>query len=232
MEEMKTGFIYKICCLDPTVDKIYVGSCNSMKDRKWRHKHSCKTETNPSYNYPVYQYIRENGGWNNFDFVILEEIEYRKKHELHSRERYFIEILKASLNQVIPTRTDKEHYEANKEKINEQKKKWVKDNAEKNKQYHDQYYQDNKDKLSEQKKKYYEDNKDYFVKQKKEYYQNNKDKFKQHLSMCECGKEIHGHKSRHIKSKKHIDWLVKQGENNQEIDQNNEINQQNIDENQ
>lgn len=35
----------------------------------------------------------------------------------------------------------------------------------------------------------------------------NKKKFKSCLSICECGKQIHGHRSRHYKSKKHINWV-------------------------
>ncbi len=41
-------------------------------------------------------------------------------------ERIYIEKLNASLNKVIPTRTDKEYYEENREKITEYKKEWSK----------------------------------------------------------------------------------------------------------
>lgn len=207
MGEQKIGFIYKICCNDLDIKEIYVGSCGSLRDRKWKHKFCCTTETDPKYNYPIYQYIRENGGWNNFDLIILERYEYTEKYELRARERYYVELLKASLNSVIPNRNKKEYYQDNKEKILERNKKWAIDNAEKNKQYHDQYYQDNKEQLDVHKREYNEENKDYFNQKKREYYQNNKDKWVQEEIMCECGKRIRGHKSRHDKSKRHCDWL-------------------------
>ena len=208
---MPEGFLYKICCLDVTKDQIYVGSCNSLKDRKYRHKYSCSHEADVKHNYPVYQYIRENGGYDNFDFIVLEKIEYDEKYELHARERYWIETLKASLNAIIPTRTRKEHYEDNKVELIKKNRQWVLKNPEKNKEYHNKYYRDNKEEINVRKKEYNQENKEYFAQKKKEYYLNNKDKFKKQLSICECGKEIHGHNTRHIKSKRHIEWSILQG---------------------
>jgi hypothetical protein len=60
--------------------------------------------------------------------VLIEEIKCKNKMELHRRERHFIETLKAELNSVIPTRTDKEYYQMMKEerpeKLKEASKKY------------------------------------------------------------------------------------------------------------
>ena len=75
-------------------------------------------------------YIRENGGWDNWDMVEVERYEATDKGNLHSRERYWIETLKSNLNGVIPTRTLKEYYEANKEASNKQCKEHYEANKE------------------------------------------------------------------------------------------------------
>ena len=71
----------------------------------------------------VYQFIRANGGWDNWDMVELERYNATDKRDLHTRERYWIETLGAALNKIIPTRTkqeyNKEYREENKEKMKE-----------------------------------------------------------------------------------------------------------------
>jgi hypothetical protein len=57
----------------------------------------------------VYQVIRECGGWFNWDVVVVEEYKAQNKNELHSRERYWIETLKPTLNKCVPTRTSQEY---------------------------------------------------------------------------------------------------------------------------
>src|SRR5690606_10057980 len=79
-------------------------------------------EGNPKYDYPLYKTIRENGGLENWEMVLIENYECHDKHELHSRERHFIEELKPTLNSRIPTRTREEHYEEHKEEIKASKR--------------------------------------------------------------------------------------------------------------
>jgi len=89
------------------------------------------------------------------------------------------EIIRANpcVNKNIPGRTIKEYKEDNKEKIIE---------------YNKQYNENNKDKL-------------------KEYRENNKEKINEYKKQpfnCECGSCLTiSHKSRHLKSQKHIDYI-------------------------
>jgi hypothetical protein len=101
--------IYKLCCKDVNIKEEYVGSTTRFERRKAEHKTGCNNEKNPSYNYYVYQFIRENGGIENWDMVQIEEVNVNNKRELGTRERYWIETLKAELNCNIPTRTLKEY---------------------------------------------------------------------------------------------------------------------------
>jgi hypothetical protein len=111
------GLIYKLCCSDPEVTDIYIGSTTNFIQRKKGHKKSCNNENNPSYNCYVYQIIREHGGFENWDMIQIEEYKSNNKKELESRERYWIETLKSSLNKAIPTRNMKEYREDNRTEI-------------------------------------------------------------------------------------------------------------------
>ena len=90
----KTGFVYKLCCNDIEIKECYVGSTNNERVRKSDHKKRCINPNQKTHNCYVYQYIRENGGFQNWDMVRLEEFKYDDKRELHTRERYWLETLK------------------------------------------------------------------------------------------------------------------------------------------
>jgi hypothetical protein len=87
--------IYKICC-DDCPDYIYVGSTKSLIKRKYDHKHSSKVR-----NQKLYTTIRENGGWDNWRMIVLEEcdetIDTKRKAEI-KEEEYRVK-LNANLNE-------------------------------------------------------------------------------------------------------------------------------------
>ena len=130
MSNYQNGTIYKIVCKDPEITECYVGSTTSHSKRKSRHKSSCNNEKSKDYNYPVYRYIRDNGGWDNWEFVLLEDYPCRNKKQLNIRERFWFEKLGARLNSIYPQRSMKEWKEENKEKIKERKIKYYEDNKE------------------------------------------------------------------------------------------------------
>jgi hypothetical protein len=59
MVNYSKGLIYKLCCNDPTVKDVYVGSTTNFSRRKAQHKFSCINENKKGYNFPVYKFIRE-----------------------------------------------------------------------------------------------------------------------------------------------------------------------------
>jgi len=128
------GIIYKLCCNDLTVKEIYVGSTTNFKERKTKHKHSCTNLKRKAYNLKVYQYIRSNGGWDNWDMILVENYNATDKHHLGARERYWLEELKATLNGQVPSRSDKEYRQENRNKLNEIAKKYYEDNKTKQKE--------------------------------------------------------------------------------------------------
>ena len=163
------GLIYKICCKDPNITDIYIGSTTNMKNRKYQHKTVCNNPNANNYNLKVYEFIRNNGGWDNWDMILVEYVNCNSKQELEKEERIVIELLKSTLNMNLPTRTIKEYRKDNKKKISEQQKK-----------NHKIYYDSHKEELLEYKKEYYEKNKEkmqQYVKEKRMfYYSQNKEK--------------------------------------------------------
>ncbi len=100
-----TGYIYKLCILDGTLEDCYVGSTMNKYNRKCAHKLNCNDKNSPAYNYNVYQFIRNNGGFENWDLVVLEELKTPTKFELTTKERQWIEKIKPSLNCNKPPKT-------------------------------------------------------------------------------------------------------------------------------
>jgi len=186
------SLIYKIVCNDTNIKNVYIGSTTSFRHRKKQHKHSCYNETNNNYNMPVYKFIRENGGWDNFDMILVDYVPCETKLELHKIERTYIEKYDLVLNIDIPTRSDKEYYEDNKEKIIQNQKEYYKDNKEKIRQYKKEYYKKNKEEINKKRREYTE-------KHKEEIRENNKETIK-----CDiCNSFITKHNlKRHQKSKK------------------------------
>ena len=139
------SIIYKIACRNAAVTDIYIGSTCSFRARKCQHKNACTNENRPSYNLKIYQFIRENGGWQNFDMIQIEQYAAADKRSLHSRERFWIEQLQPSLNSEIPTRTAQEWRQDNREAIAAQKKQYREDNKVSISAKGKQYYQAKKD---------------------------------------------------------------------------------------
>jgi hypothetical protein len=222
MVKYNESIIYKLCCKDLEIKDEYVGSTTNFTRRKNQHKTSC----NNSNNYNVYKCIRENGGFYNWDMIEVEKYSAVDKHDLHKRERYWIEQLKPTLNKQLPTQTPKEYYEKNTDKIAQNKKEYREQNWDKiaqNKkeyqeqnadtiaQYQKEYYNKNTDKIRHKINEYCQKNADTIAHTKKEYYNKNYEKIKQHNNekiTCECGLIVNKSSlTRHKKSKKHTEQL-------------------------
>jgi predicted GIY-YIG superfamily endonuclease len=102
--------IYKICCNDANITDIYIGHTTNFNNRKKDHKKDCNNDKMKNYNF-----IRENGGWNNWNMIIIENYQCNNIKEATIREGFWIKELKATLNVRIAGRTDKEWYLDNKE---------------------------------------------------------------------------------------------------------------------
>jgi hypothetical protein len=160
MPDYTKSKIYKIVCNVTAL--IYIGSTTqTLSQRLQNHKKTYRRYLNTNLGYLSSFKIIAN---ENYDIILVEEFPCQNKDQLHSRERYWIENTEC-VNIYIPTRTDKEYYEQNKEKLFEKRKKYKENNKEK--------YNEIRKKLS---KKYYDNNKEH----KKEYRENNKERAQQY----------------------------------------------------
>ena len=82
--------IYKIVCKDTTITDCYVGQTTDFKSRKNHHKHSCTNENSKEYHINVYKFIRANGGFDNFDMILIETKCFTNSLEAKREERKHI----------------------------------------------------------------------------------------------------------------------------------------------
>lgn len=101
---------YRIYCKDPNITDCYIG-CSTDPSRCRLHKVVCNTKTNKGYNYKIYQFIRANGGWDNWIFEYIEDYPCENEEQQHIRERYWYDYYKATLNTKVPRRTFIEYLE-------------------------------------------------------------------------------------------------------------------------
>ena len=172
--------IYKIVCKDLSITDCYVGSTTNFIQRKYRHKTSCNNINNKAYKVNVYVFIRANYGWENWDMIEIEKYPCNDLNEALKRERYWIETLKATLNKVIPSRTQKEYREDNKNKILNHQKIYYQNNADKIKADGKLYYENNADKIKATVKQYALEHPDKKKEHNKAYREANADKIKEY----------------------------------------------------
>ena len=129
-------YIYKICC-DDCPDFVYVGSTKAFRQRKNQHKNCYNKE----HSQKLYTTIRENGGWDNWRMVILEECGEITFTQARIKEEEHRVKLNANLNE-RKCKGDKNEYDKEYKKTNEKYK-------ENQKEYGKEYREKNKEKITE-----------------------------------------------------------------------------------
>jgi hypothetical protein len=89
--------IYRINCLT-IPEEFYIGSSNKFTSRKSSHKKAHKNKRSKKYWCKLYLFIRSNGGWDNFEMVIIEDGELETKELILRKEQEYIDNLCPSLN--------------------------------------------------------------------------------------------------------------------------------------
>ena len=183
---------YKIVCKNLDIHDIYVGHTTDFTTRKTAHK----TASNNNKKKPslVYKFIKDNGGWENFDMILIERIKCEDKLDAERKERKYIEDMQATLNSCLPSRT---------------KHEWVADNIERITEYKHNWHIENKPRLSQTKKEKYIEQREVILDKVKNYYKDNTEKCKEWKNgavKCDCGfTYTNANKARHFKSKRHLD---------------------------
>ena len=112
--------IYKIICKDTNISNTYVGLTINFEKRKRFHELGCNNLKKSK----LYDFIRENGGWYNWDMIIVEKCCCQNRKEAGIREKYWYETLSANLNTNYPSRNGDEWYQDNKERLLDLQKVW------------------------------------------------------------------------------------------------------------
>ena len=179
---METTHIYKIICKDENVKEFYIGSTHNLTARINNHKSNSKKS-----NVKLYKYIRDNGGWLNFNLIILETFDCESKNrDKESKEEEYIRTFNPTLNINHSKRSHKEYYNDNKEIILKKLKENSTEEYKKKKRlYAEKYRKENQDKVKVNNEK-------------------NKEKM-----VCECGSKFRKVDIKaHLKSKKHTNYLL------------------------
>jgi len=103
--------IYKLRSNNPLIKDFYIGHSKDFPARKRNHKSDCNNEKCDEYNSDLYVFIRENGGYDDWHFEILETANLEDGKAAAALERYWIEKLKPTLNKNLPAQTPKEKAE-------------------------------------------------------------------------------------------------------------------------
>jgi hypothetical protein len=90
--------IYKLVSYDTTLIDCYVGHTTNFKERKRTHKNAYFNENHPNHFCPVYGFMKEHGGWENFVMLQMEEFPCETKREAELREEFWRKELNATLN--------------------------------------------------------------------------------------------------------------------------------------
>ena len=133
------GQIYKL--VNDQLGLTYYGSTvNALRKRLAQHKNGLQCSS---------KILFQEGS--DVKIYLVEECSFNSKIQLKQRERHYIEN-NDCVNKNIPSRTNKEWYQTNKEK----RKEYDKENRENNQEKKKQYYQDNKEVILEKQKIKYE----------------------------------------------------------------------------
>jgi len=98
--------IYKIYCKDKTITDVYIGHTTNFIQRKYLHKSSCNNLNNTL---KIYNVIRSNGGWENWDMIEIAKYNCKDATEARIKEQEHYNELNSSLNS-CPPYVDKSKY--------------------------------------------------------------------------------------------------------------------------
>jgi hypothetical protein len=139
------GYVYRIFCKNENIIDCYIGSTFNYNVRRSAHKAKARDINNKLL---LYEFIRNHGGMENFNFEILEEADFETKEDLLKRENHHFNLINPTLNQNKPFIEDYKLYQ----------KQYYK---EKYTDYHRKRYNENKDEYKATNKRNYEKLKNY-----------------------------------------------------------------------
>lgn len=106
LTDYSNTIFYKITCKDPTITDTYIGHTTNFVTRKCSHRNACNYPINAYHNFKVYQFIRANGGWNNWNMSIIGFKNCMNLQEARMEEQKYFVQHNATLNSIQPYITE------------------------------------------------------------------------------------------------------------------------------
>jgi len=106
--DYSSTIIYKINCKDKCIKDLYVGHTTNFVQRKKQHKMACNNLYNKC---KLYETIRNNGGWENWNMEILNFFNCTDKCDARKKEQEYFISQNANLNSVEPFPNSKQKEE-------------------------------------------------------------------------------------------------------------------------
>jgi hypothetical protein len=97
--EYNNTIIYKIYCKDVSVTDLYIGHTTDFVKRKQAHRYACEDTKSQI---KLYKFIREHGGWKNWDMDIIAFDKCRDLDHARQKEQEYFLSLGATLNSIEP----------------------------------------------------------------------------------------------------------------------------------
>jgi hypothetical protein len=97
MSMYKKTIIYSISCKDKSISDFYIGHTVDFDNRC--RSHECSSYTSEL---KVYKFIREHGGWSNWEMNILSDVSCANRGDAALEEMFWYFKLKPGLNSLIP----------------------------------------------------------------------------------------------------------------------------------
>ena len=150
---------------------LYVGSTTDFTNRKSQHKCACTNQKDRRHNLKVYKMIRDNGGWDSFSMVKIEDFPCKSGRDAECREDELMRELKANMNAIRAFLTPEEKVElerrcslrwreANREAEVQRVKQWQQENPERRAEIDRRWREANREHAREYNRKYREENRE------------------------------------------------------------------------
>lgn len=187
-EDEYTFIMYKICSKNPDIKSCYIGHTINFNERKRIHILNTSNKNDKKhYHLKHYEFIRQNGGWDEWEMIEIEKFIGKTKLEARIREQELIEEYSADLNSLKAYISEDER----KENKNQITQKYREENKELLKEQTKKYKEDHKEVIAEQMKKYRAEHKEDIKAKTREYRENNKEKHQEWQKIwVEKNKEI------------------------------------------
>jgi hypothetical protein len=131
MPDYSKTVIYQISSKDESIQEKYIGHSTDLKYRIKDHYKRCNGDK-VKKDFKVYEFIRNNGGWDNWVVELILVYPCKTKNEAKLKEREYIEALgNNALNMCIPMRTASEWYYDNRDRLLKSHTEYQKNNKEK-----------------------------------------------------------------------------------------------------